>query len=72
MQLNLKNIYKHWKVLLLIGIGMSLLFDLLYWLTGFNGIPMGNNFLLSRRGLDGTLTGLLYCLYLYLKKEPEL
>lgn len=71
MQLNLKNFYKHWKALLVIGISMSFLFDLLHWQLGFNGIPVSKHFSLSRNGISGFLSVLLYYLYIYLKKEPE-
>lgn len=71
MQLNIKNLYKHWKVLLFISIGMSLLFDLLYWLTGFDGIPVSKHFSLSRNGISGFLSVLLYYLYVYLKKNHK-
>ncbi|WP_159070103.1 hypothetical protein [Neisseria animaloris] len=50
---------------------MSFSSDLLYRLTGFDGIPVGDSFSLRRRGIDGALSVLLYYLYIYLKKEPE-
>lgn len=71
MQLNLNNMLKHRKILLFIGIGMSCLFDSLYLLAGFDGIPVSEHFSLSRNGISGFLSVLLYCLYVYLKTEPR-
>ncbi|MCS4534323.1 hypothetical protein [Neisseria montereyensis] len=71
MQINIQNTYRHWKILLLIGFGISLVFDLLHWFAGFDGIPISDGFSLSRHGISGGISALLYFLYIHLKKEPE-